>query len=127
MKKLEKHDMKRSKRTTRLGIATLLLASWATTASEQAWDGTVRGKVARLEMVPNPEGDNPNYSARVVLEGRPELCGNENTWAYINTSDGNYKGIIATLLSVKLTESEVLLYTNRDERGFCRLGYLILD
>lgn len=86
-----------------------------------AWDGAVSGKVRTIDVT----GGN-NYGFRIALEGSPKLCGNENSWAFINVSDSNYQTYVAVLLAAKAAQFDVRVYTNRtsDENGYCRIGYI---
>ncbi|USH03731.1 hypothetical protein K6Q96_06985 [Grimontia kaedaensis] len=89
-----------------------------------AWDAVKSGKI--LDMHVTGGG---NYDLRVVLQGRPKLCGNNNDWAYINESDANYQSYLSVLLSAKVADRTVELYATRESssgKGYCKIGYMIL-
>jgi hypothetical protein len=84
------------------------------------WDGNVAGTIAGIDVATGP-----NYAFRVYLQGSPALCGNGNTWAYINKNNDNYAAYVATLLAAKATGAEIRLYTDREpSTGYCEIGYL---
>jgi hypothetical protein len=104
------------------GFITLVLLFCSFTAL--AWDGAVAGKVAVIDVT---GGD--NYGFRISLEGNPSLCGNGNTWAYINQSDSNYQTYAAVLLAAKLAQKDVTVYSVQESisgKGYCKMGYISL-
>ena len=88
-----------------------------------SWDGTVAGKISTIDVVPiNGE----NFGFRVSLVGNQALCGNSNAWAYINKSDDNYQTAVSVLLAAKMSEKEVVLYSNQATNNYCHIGYVSL-
>jgi hypothetical protein len=99
----------------RLGIFATFIGS---SAPVLAWDGTTGGTITFIDVTTD------NYGFRVTLAGSPALCGNQNTWAYITTTDSNYNAFAAALLSAKETGDGIVLYATRDASGYCHLGYI---
>ena len=90
-----------------------------------AWDGSVAGKVSRIEVT-----SGNNYGFRVYLNGSPKLCGNDHYWAYINESDSNYQTLVSVLLAAKAGQFNVRIYSNRKEGlddGYCHIGYIAIE
>jgi len=101
-------------------LAALLLASSLFySAMALAWDGSESGKIVQAEVT-----SAGNYSFRLVLEGSPALCGNANTWAYVDSADANFRVYVAAALAAKAQGVTVRLYTTRDAVGYCKIGYL---
>lgn len=93
--------------------------------SPSAWDGAISGKIDDIHIT-----GGGNYDLRVLLEGRPKLCGNTMDWAYINESDANYQSYLSVILSAKMSDRIVTLHTTREQtsgNGYCKIGYLIVD
>ena len=86
--------------------------------SAYAWDGTVQGKIWRIDVTATG-----NYTFRVMLQGSPVLCGATN-WAYLDEVDTNYKVYAATLLAAKASGSDTVIYTTKDQSGYCKVGYV---
>jgi hypothetical protein len=84
-----------------------------------AWDGNAIGVPVRVDVT-----DGNVYGFRISLAGYPTLCGNTDTWAYINLADSNYNTYVATLLAAKAAGSTVQLYTSRDAGNRCHIGYI---
>lgn len=84
-----------------------------------AWDGTITGSISNADVT-----DGPNYAFRVSLQGTPALCGNSNTWAYVNRDNINYGAYVAALLSAKVSGTPVTVYSMQDETGYCKIGYV---
>jgi hypothetical protein len=102
----------------------LVLLCCTSTSSAFAWDGALVGKIASIDVT----GGN-NYDFRIALEGNPSLCGNNNTWAYINQSDSNYQTYASVLLAAKLSSRDVLIYTRQETASgqrYCKIGYISL-
>jgi len=92
--------------------------------SAHAWDGVQLGTIATVDVAP---GD--NYGFRVSLDGGATLCGNANTWAYLNEADSNYKTFVGVLMAAKLAGKSVVIYANREMtsgQGYCHIGYVSL-
>ena len=90
-----------------------------------AWDGTVTGKIKQID-VEALNGNNAGF--RVALEGKPSLCGNQHTWAYVNRSDDNYQTAVSVILAAKMAGTPVTLYTNKNAgwSDYCHIGYIVL-
>ena len=76
----------------------------------------LEGKVAELQGVTQGDG-----SFRVTLEKAPRLCGTASTYAYVNEKDDNFKGIVELLLLAKSTKAPVMLLSQKDDQGHCKL------
>jgi len=76
----------------------------------------VEGKVAELQGVPDREA-----SFRVILTNAPPLCGTSFTYAYINEKDDNYNSMVELLLLAKSTKAPVMLVSQKDNQGHCKL------
>ena len=90
-----------------------------------AWDGTVSGKISSINVT-----GGQNYGFRISLANSPKLCGNNNTWAYLNESDSNYKTYISVLLAAKMADKNVVVYTNQEKtsgQSYCHIGYIVLN
>jgi hypothetical protein len=90
------------------------------TSQSFAWDGAVIGVVRSADVT-----DGPNYAFRIELQGSPQLCGNANTWAFVDSTTPNYNVYVAAILAAKAAGDTVTVYTNRDaSTGYCRIGYI---
>lgn len=108
-----------------LKFASLLLASsllLAAPLAAFAYDGTITGTISQID-VNNAYGD--EYAVRVYMGGAA-LCGNANTWAYVNSNDTNYSSFLAALLSAKAQGETLIVMSNQDSGGFCHIVYLSL-
>jgi hypothetical protein len=93
--------------------------------SSQAWDGHVSGKIGSIDVT-----SGNNYDLRVTLVNGPKLCGNGNTWAYLNNSDSNYQTYVSVLLAAKMAEKNVTIYTSKETKsgnGYCHIGYISMN
>ena len=103
--------------TVRTIVATVALLI---SAHAFAWDGAVVGRIIGTDVT-----DGPNYAFRIDLQGAPALCGNANTWAFIDSTTPNYNAYVATILAAKAAGDTVTVYSNRDAgTGYCRIGYV---
>jgi hypothetical protein len=108
--------MKHMNASRTIGLTLALLA----TSQAVAWDGTVTGVIRRADVT-----DGPNYAFRIELQGVPQLCGNANTWAFIDSTTANYNVYVASILAAKAAGDTVVVYSNRDATtGYCRIGYI---
>ena len=105
----------------------ILLAMSFASFSAFAWDGTASGKISLIETVGGGAGAPGNYDTRVYLTGTATMCGSVHAWAYVNANDGNYKGILANILTAKAMGLNVILYTTREATGYCRLGFMAIS
>lgn len=67
-----------------------------------------------------------NRAFRVYLENEPPMCGNANSWAYVDTDDANYQGFVATLTSAFMGGKTVRIYAEPDTRGHCQIYYVLV-
>ena len=99
-------------------IAMAVLAG--TSFYTSAWDGSVTGTIGVTEVA-----GETNYAFRVWLNESTPLCGTEHRWAFINKADSNYETFVAMLIAAKFAKSSVTLYTNKTDKGYCRIGHLV--
>lgn len=117
-----KFKMKRSSSFAKRVSAALLTCCAAVPAL--AWDGAVTGTVAQYEVVALPNGGT-NYDFRVHLAGVSTMCsGGAGSWAYINTSAGNYKAVVAAIVAAHLAGRTATVYTNRGAQNYCQIGHI---
>ena len=83
---------------------------------------TPSGTVGTIKILSGMNGAPGNYTFRVFLTGNPTLCGNTNTWAYVNASDVNYAAIVAGVLSAKASGYTISLGVTPDSLGYCQIG-----
>lgn len=86
------------------------------------WDGIITGNIGRVDVA---AGD--NYGFRVSLDPAVSMCGNANTWAYINESDSNYKVYVSTLLSASLADKQVTIHSTIGQGDYCQIGFLTVN
>ena len=96
------------------GTTASLIASLAL-----AWDGTPTGIPGQIDVA---QGSGLGY--RIYLSPAVSMCGNSNTWAYLNTTDINYSTYVATIMMAKAQGFSILVYTTVDANGYCHIGYL---
>jgi hypothetical protein len=94
-----------------------VLSLMASTAA-WAWDGAVSGTINGIDVTDGA------YAFRIDLVGAPALCGNTNTWAFVDVNNPDYKTYVALLLSAHAAGRSVLVYTTREASGYCRIGYV---
>lgn len=100
----------------------ILISFIMLSTAANSWDGSMSGRIGTVEVT-----GGGNYDFRVWISGSPELCGNDNKWAYINESDSNYSVYVSTLLAAKAAQQRVTIYTNRkdgDVNGYCHIGHI---
>jgi hypothetical protein len=60
-----------------------------------------------------------------------QWCGSSNQgsngWAAIHRSDLNFSGTQALLMLAATSGKTVTLFLNRDNLGFCKIGYVAVD
>lgn len=109
-------------------LKTLLVASSAllSLAPAYAWDGVVGGRVTQFETVGSAGSAPGNYDFRVHLDAQVPICPGaiDTTWGYVNVSDANYKGIMASILMAYALGKTVTLFTTKSAGGYCQIGYL---
>jgi hypothetical protein len=84
-----------------------------------AWDGAVTAAPGQIDIT-----SGGNYGFRVFLQSFPAMCGNQNDWAYLNSSDSNYSTYVAAILMARAQGTNVTIYSDRDANGYCRIGYV---
>ncbi|HEU5134467.1 MAG TPA: hypothetical protein VFU13_04925 [Steroidobacteraceae bacterium] len=84
-----------------------------------AWDGYPSGVPGLIQVT---HGD--NYGFRVQFSPAVPMCGNDNHWAYLNSTDSNYSTYVAVIMMAKSQGQPVMVYSNRDTNGYCRIGHL---
>lgn len=86
-----------------------------------AWDGRTVGKIRSVDVT----GGN-NYDYRITLVNSPALCGNSNSWAYINESDSNYQVYVSLLTAAYMANKQVTIYATVTAIGYCHIGYIVV-
>lgn len=106
-----------------ISVLVLPLFFGAAHAQQQA----TAGKVGEIDAVAAAGGAPNNFDFRVYLAGNPTLCvvTNQGYWAYINTTDANYKTITTLVTAAYLTGRTVALYAT-PVNGYCQITYLAL-
>lgn len=62
---------------------------------------------------------------RIAMEGIPKLCtASDASYAYINSTDPNYKVIAGLLMMAYANKITIRLYTNNAPNGACIIGYV---
>ncbi|MDR6984480.1 hypothetical protein J2X32_003124 [Rheinheimera pacifica] len=87
-----------------------------------AWDGEVYGKLQSIDVT-----GGSNYGFRVTFEGAPPICGNANTWGFLNDTDSNYQTYVSVLLAAKAAKMNVTIFTVRDVNGYCHIGHISVN
>jgi hypothetical protein len=106
-------------------IAALLFAISATLTAPvaQGWDGIASGKISQIDTV----NETNNYELRVFL-GDTKMCNHPepslNTWAYLNSSDPNYKATLANLMLAYAMGKSVVIFTMNDAGAGCHIHYV---
>lgn len=104
------------------GALALVVAS----GTSYAWDGVVTGKISQINGVGGSAGAPGNYDIRVYIEGQTTICAGaiDPAWAYVNSNDANYKGLLALLLMAQASGKTVTLDTNKSASGYCQIAYM---
>ena len=88
-----------------------------------AWDGVASGNITGLDTV----NETNNYELRVSLGGAV-MCNTSDpglrTWAYLNSSDANYKATLANLMLAYATGKSVTIFTMNDAGAGCHIHYV---
>jgi len=83
----------------------------------EAYDGSANAKITQTDVMPST-----SYSFRVF--GVTSFCATgTGGFAYLNSTDANYSGLIATLLMAKTLGTSVLIYYNL-VGGYCHIEYV---
>lgn len=103
----------------------LFVTLFSMSFSVYAWDGNIRGIVKSIDVT-----DNNNYDFRVTLQDSSGVskksCSQTVTWSYINESDSNYSTYVSLLLAAKMAKNDVTIFTTKDSKGYCKIGYVVL-
>ena len=94
-----------------------------------AWDGVVSGAIHQLDAVASSGGAPGAYDFRVYLVGNPNMCSGGGTnpgWAYINSNDANFKGVVSILELAFATGKSATIYSNLVS-GQCQIGYVAIS
>jgi hypothetical protein len=86
-----------------------------------AWDGLPTGIPGQLDVAQGSGG----LGFRVALSPAVPMCGNANTWAYLNTTDTNYSTNVAIVMMAKAQGLRLTVYTTADSSGYCHIGYIV--
>lgn len=105
----------------RVLIATAVLAIAAPALAE--WDGIASGTITTIDTV----AESNNYEPRVFLGGAT-MCKTKsaslNGWAYLNSSDPNYKGTLANLMLAFAAGKHVTIFSMDDSGVGCHIHYV---
>lgn len=103
----------------------LFVTLFSMSFSVYAWDGNIKGVVKSIDVA-----DNNNYDFRVTLQDSSGVskksCSQTVTWSYINESDSNYSTYVSLLLAAKMAKNDVTIFTTKDSKGYCKIGYVVL-
>jgi hypothetical protein len=83
-----------------------------------AWDGSVTGSIAAIDITAGS-----NYGFRVYLNGIGNMCTGGPNWAFLNSLDSNYNAYVAALMMAKAQSTRVNIYSTL-EGGYCHIGYI---
>lgn len=93
-----------------------------TSFSAFGWDGEESGEIESIHVTKSE-----NYAFRVTLKNPRPMCGNQNTWVYLNESDSNYDTYVSVLLAAKFANANVKIYTEQMANGYCKIGYIAIN
>jgi len=85
-----------------------------------AYDGSANDTISQIDV-----SDDTNLGLRVYF-ANSTACGNTNNWAYVLSTDPNFQIYAAVLAEAKVMGSTVTVFSTRDSRGYCHLGYVQL-
>jgi len=118
---------RKRRRHGRIGVLSLafVAALGAAGPASAAWDGVVVGKISQVDT----SNETNNYEFRVYVGVSP-VCTTTATatkdFAYLNSSDPNYKTAVANLMMAYSMGKTVTLYTMNDGGLGCHLHYAIV-
>lgn len=100
----------------------------STTAIAQS-QTRVQGTIWRVDVISGAGGAPGNYDARVYLNGVSSFCpgATDATWAYLNSSDQNYKSILAAMMFAYGAWKTLVVYAEPITSGsatFCRIDWI---
>lgn len=110
-------------RFIRATLAACLAAMALSTAS--AWDGAVNGTIIQLDGLGSTGGAPGNFDFRIYISGGPLMCTGaaQSGWAYVNSTDANYKALVSMLLTAYVMGKNVTVYSNL-VNSECQIGYI---
>lgn len=90
------------------------------------FDGFVSGKIAEIYGVGGAAGAPGNFDIRVFIENQPSLCPGalDANWAYLDSTDPNYKALLAMLLMAQASGKTINLYTTKGPTNRCQIAFL---
>ena len=66
-----------------------------------------------------------NYAFRIRFQGATIMCSLNEAWAYIESTDSNYKTKVSTLLTAFSMGATVRIYTEATSRNHCHLRDIV--
>lgn len=104
-----------------VGYALMLLSVFSAPAF--AWDGYVSGTITQIDTV----AETNNYETRIYVGGAT-VCNNTSpdlaTLGYLNSSDPNYKAVVANLMLAYTMGRKVEIFTMNDNNVGCHIHYV---
>lgn len=90
--------------------------------ADNPWDGVVTGQIQQIDV------SSSDYMFRVFLSGTPSMCKSHSNFAYLMKTENDpvYDTYVSSLLAAKFAQAEVTIYSTKDERGYCRIGYVAI-
>ncbi|SHN39655.1 hypothetical protein [Rhizobacter sp. OV335] len=111
----------------RRSIAAALMAFGLAATSSAA---EIAGTVSRIMVVTANAGAPGNADLRVYLSGVTACSGaTDPNWAFLNLTDPNYKGVLATVLTAQTTGKTLMMGTQLAAVGsgsYCQILYVYL-
>ena len=102
------------------------LGAAAFISSASAWDGAASGKISQIDTLADPT----SFEFRVYLGGQA-MCNVSDpalkSWAYLNSSDANYKATVANLMMAYAAGKNVTIYTLNDGGVGCHIHYVMVN
>ncbi|MDR7050150.1 hypothetical protein J2X54_002631 [Duganella sp. 3397] len=89
-----------------------------------AYDGSANGKIVRMESAGGANAG-ANFDIRVTLAPGVAACGAGTVdWVYLNTTDYNYKAMLATLMMAQSMDKTVTIYSTKVAGQYCNIGWI---
>ncbi|KJY93876.1 hypothetical protein TW84_02200 [Vibrio neptunius] len=104
----------------RFTINLVLIVATAFISNAFAWDGTVNGRVTKVEIAPASE-----LKYRIFLDGGVKICDTSSdkaSFAYINPTDPTYQAVVSLSMLARTSNNKATIYTTRDANGYCKIG-----
>jgi hypothetical protein len=112
-------------KTKVISFLTSVFLTFIASPVAHAWDGVATGVISKIDTV----NETNNYELRVFF-GSTVMCNNTtptmNTWAYLNSSDPNYKTTVANLMLAFTTGKTVTIFTMNEGYG-CHIHYVSVN